>query len=84
MKCQCLKDEKKREKQYREKRPWWKVILGYCPYCGRYFKWRITTERRLTQYCDEKQNYMTACKECHADDNDYYEELWREYNAGRL
>ena len=100
MKCPYLKEEKKRAKQYREKRSWWKVLLGYCPYCGRYFRWRITTERRLTQYCDTKQNYMTerrltqycdtkqnymtACKECHDEDNAYYEELWREYNAGRL
>ena len=84
MRCPYLKEEKKREKKYRVKRPWWKVLLGYCPCCGRYFRWRITTKRRLTQYCDEKQNYMTACVECHQDDYDYYDELWREYNAGRL
>lgn len=84
MKCPYLKKEKKREKQYREKRSWWKALLGYCPCCGRYFRWRITVERRLTQYYDNKQNYMTACKECHDEDNAYYEELWKEYNAGRL
>lgn len=84
MKCPFLREEKKREKQYREKRSLWKILFGYCPCCDRYFRWPITTERRLTQYCDAKNNYMTACKECHKEDYDYYAELWKEYNAGRL
>ena len=84
MECSYLKEEKKREKQYREKRSLWKVLLGYCPCCGLYFTWPVTTERRHTQYCDEANNYMTSCKECHEEDNAYFDELWREYNAGRL
>ena len=84
MKCRYLKEEKKREKQYREKRSLWKVLLGYCPCCGRYFRWPVTTTRRHTQYCEESNNYMTSCRECHEEDNAYFDELWREYNAGRL
>ena len=71
-------------KLYRAKLPWWKWLLGYCPCCERYFRWPITTERRLTEYCDSKSNYMTACKECHYEDDTYYAERWEEYNAGRL
>lgn len=84
MKCRYLKDEKKREKQYRTKLPWWKWLLGYCPCCDRYFRWPVMTARRHTQYCDESNNYMTSCRECHEEDNAYFDELWREYNAGRL
>jgi hypothetical protein len=84
MKCPYLKEEKKREKKYRAKRSLWKVLFGYCPCCGLYFNWPVTTKRRHTQYCDEANNYMTSCKECHHEDDAYYDELWREYNAGRL
>ena len=83
-KCPIIKEQKRIAKSYRVKLPWWKWLLGYCPCCDRYFQWPVTTQRRLTQYCDEKQNYMTACKRCHHEDYDYYAELWKEYNAGRL
>lgn len=84
MKCLYLKEENKRKKQYRTKLPWWKWLLGYCPWCGHYFRWPVTVRPRHTQYCDEKSNYMTSCRECHEEDNAYFDELWREYNAGRL
>ncbi len=72
------------EKLFRTKLPWWKLLLGYCPCCGRYFRWRVTTERRHTEYHELKANYLTACKECHEEDDAYFDELWKEYNAGRL
>lgn len=84
MKCSYIKEEKKREKKYRAKRSLLKVLLGYCPCCGRYFRWPITVARRHTQYCEESNNYMTACVECHEEDNAYYDELWRDYYASRL
>jgi hypothetical protein len=71
-------------KLYRAKLPWWKWLLGYCPCCRSYFKWSVTTERRLTEFSDPRSNYLTACKECHYEDDSYYEELWKEYNASRL
>lgn len=83
-KCQLILEQKRIAKSYRAKLSRWKRLIGYCPCCNRYFRWPITTERRLTQYCEESNNYMTACKECHIEDYDYYSELWREYNAGRL
>lgn len=84
MKCPYLKEEKKREKQYREKRSLCKVLFGYCPCCDRYFRWPVTTTRRHTAYCEEANNYMTSCRECHEEDNAYYDELWKDYYAGRL
>ena len=84
MECAYLKEEKKREKKYRTMLPWWKWLLGYCPCCRRYFKWPVTTTHRHTQYCEEANNYMTSCRECHEEDNAYYDELWKDYYAGRL
>ena len=82
--CKIIKEEEKVAKSYRTKLPWWKWLLGYCTCCDRYLRWPITTERRHTQYCDTKNNYLTACKECHYEDDAYYDELWKEYNAERL
>jgi hypothetical protein len=62
----------------------WRRLLGYCPCCGRYFRWPITTQRRNTSYCEESCNFMTACKECHKEDYEYYAELWKDYYASRL
>ena len=70
--------------QYKKKRSWWKVVLGYCPCCERYFKWPVTVEHRRTAYCNDADNYLTSCKECHREDDAYFEDLWDEYNAGRL
>lgn len=80
MKCKYIPNVK----LYRAKLPWWKWLLGYCPCCDRYFKWPVTTERRRTQYNDPKSNYMTACSECHEEDDTYYDELWKDYYASRL
>lgn len=71
-------------KLYKTKLHWWKQLLGYCPCCGRYLRWPVTTERRHTEYHEMKDNYLTACKECHYEDDSYFDELWKEYNAGRL
>ena len=79
MKSSDCKDINRKCKQYRVKLPWWKRMLGYCPCCGRYFRWPVTTERRNTAYCKEANNYMTACQDCHKDDYEYYAELWNDY-----
>jgi hypothetical protein len=80
IKCKFISNTK----IYKLKLPWWKQLLGYCPCCGRYFRWPVTTERRCTEYSEPKNNYLTACKECHREDDDYYNDLWKEYYAGRL
>lgn len=71
-------------KLYAAKRSMMQKLFGYCPCCNRWFKWPITVARRHTEYCDEASNYLTACDECHEEDNAYFDELWRDYNASRL
>ena len=56
-----------------------KRLLGYCPCCERYFRWPVTTKRRNTQYVEESANYLTACKECHKLDDEYFDDLWNQY-----
>ena len=70
--------------RYTVHRKWWQRLLGYCPCCGRYFRYPITTERTLTAYVDDSENWLTACKECHRDAYEYYSELWDWYYATRL
>lgn len=66
-----------------DKRHWLQKFLGYCPCCGRWFQ-DVTSQRRLTEYENEESNYLMACKECHEEDDAYWEERWAEYNASRL
>ena len=70
--------------RYATKRSIIQKLFGYCPWCKRWFQWPITTERRHTQYFDPKSNYLTACMQCHEEDNAYYDELWKDYYASRL
>ena len=65
------------------KRNFIQKLFGYCPYCGRWLR-RITRERRITDYMDDESNWLTACEECHEEDDAYWEERWAEYNASRL
>lgn len=83
-KCKLIKAINKEKKKYKVKLPWWQKLFGYCPCCNRYFKWPVTTERRHTEYCEPSNNYLTACKECHYEDDSYFDERWEEYNASRL
>ena len=72
------------QKLYATPIPWYKRLFGYCPWCGRYFRYKVSTEIRNTQYADPASNWITACKDCRDEDYAYFEELWKEYNAGRL
>lgn len=72
------------KKVYAVRRSFFQRLFGYCPCCNRYFRKLVTTERRHTEYCEQRNNYLTACRDCHLDDDAYYDELWKEYNAGRL
>ena len=71
-------------KRYATKRSLIKKMLGYCPCCEQWFKWPVTTERRHTQYCEESNNYLTACPDCQYEDDAYFDELWKDYYASRL
>lgn len=51
--------------------------------CQRYFVY--PKKRRMnTQYENEESNYCEVCKECYEEIEEYWEERWAEYNAGRL
>lgn len=75
----CSKEYKAAAKKYREHLGIFKSLLGYCPQCGRWFRWPVKTKRRHTQYCEESSNWLTACKECHEEDDAYFDDLWNQY-----
>lgn len=64
------------KKRYATKRTFIQKLFGYCPYCGNFFQWPITTTRRYTEYDDPKDNYLTACPDCHDRDDIENDELW--------
>lgn len=74
-----LKKYKAAARKYKTHRSFIKGLLGYCPCCGRYFRYPVTTERRNSQYVNEAVNWLTACDECHFEDNLYFEDLWNTY-----
>ena len=80
----CNEEYKKARKKYARKISWWKKILGYCPWCERYFRYSVKTQRRNSQYGDEACNWITACKECREEDYDYFDELWKDYYSSCL
>ncbi len=58
-------------------------IFGYCDMCQAYFVY--PKRRRMnTQYNDEKSNYCTVCKSCFNEIEEYWNDRWQEYYAGRL
>lgn len=77
--CEACKEYRKDKKKYATKRTWWQILLGYCPWCGRYFRYSVKTSRRNTSYVDDASNWITGCKECREDDYEYFAELWNDY-----
>lgn len=82
--CEACKQYKKDKKKYATKRPLFEILLGYCPWCERYFRYGVKTVRRNTAYVSDAANWITACKECREDDYEYYAELWNDYYSGLL
>lgn len=60
-----------------------KKIFGYCPWCGRWFKYP-KRRRKSTQYNDEESNYVTCCIDCFEEIEEYWAERWNDYMATRL
>lgn len=50
-----------------------------CPCCKETCE--VNEYRRLTQYCQERDsdNYIVCCKDCKAEDDSHWEEMWKEY-----
>ena len=58
-------------------------IFGYCGMCNRWFVY--PKRRRMnTMYENEESNYCNVCEVCFEEIEDYWKELWDEYNSGRL
>lgn len=48
-----------------------------CPCCKRIKL--VSTHRRLTQYTDDRLNYLLCCKSCIGVDNSFYNDMWKDY-----
>lgn len=77
--CQACKEYIEERDKYAVYIPWYKRLLGYCPTCERYFRYNVKTHRRNTAYVNPEKNWMTACKKCRIDDDEYFAELWKDY-----
>lgn len=51
--------------------------LEKCNCCGK--KRKLDTYRRLTQYCNDKDNWITCCKDCKKEDDAHWKEMWKDY-----
>lgn len=54
-----------------------------CPCCGAW-QYGVLKRRLNTAYCNEDSNWQVSCERCYEKSIDYYNEMWAEYNAGRL
>lgn len=52
-----------------------KKILGYCPYCQRYFVYP-RTRRQITAYADDSKNFEHSCRRCFEDNKEYWLDIW--------
>ena len=59
------------------------VDLTICPCCGNHEP-DIGVRYRNTAYVDEDRNLLTSCGDCWLQDYLYYQDLWDDYNRGRL
>lgn len=60
----------------------WYMLIRKCPRCQS--RGKITLEHQNCAYVDEMSNYYWLCRDCHQEVYDLYQELWDDYNSGRL
>lgn len=58
-------------------------MIRRCKGCGR-IRMGVKSRRQNTAYITEKDNYITCCKQCFDMAEDYWAEMWADYNSGRL
>ena len=75
----CSRQYRAAKKKYAQHRNIIQKLFGYCPCCERYFRFGVKTQRRATAYVNEDLNWLTACRVCHEDDDEYYADLWEQY-----
>lgn len=62
---------------------WCPIDLTICPLCDRASE-TIALRRINTAYEDDGLNFQTGCWDCFDRTIEYYDDLWDEYNRGRL
>ena len=60
---------------------WIRYKTARCQHCGCFGAKR---QHQNTAYCDEDSNYLTLCKDCQQEADNYYDELWTDYYNGCL
>lgn len=48
----------------KDTRKWIYKVLGYCPYCRKYFRKGVMVHRRPTNYTHNHLNFLLACDYC--------------------
>lgn len=73
------------KKTYKDKVKYIKdVIMRNCgnPYCPKFSKAKFRGQN--TMYENNLSNYNFLCRECHEEVDAMWQEMWDEYNSGRL
>lgn len=52
-------------------------MLTECPCCKKQGK--VEEHRRLTQYSNSGDNYITCCKDCKVVDDEHWKWMWTDY-----
>ena len=67
-----------------DKRNWYLKMFGFCPYCGRWFRFGVKLRRQNTAYYKEEDNWIAACPDCFDEIEEYWAERWQEYYSSIL
>ncbi len=59
-----------------DNRNWFQKLFGFCPGCGRWFRFGVKRRRQNTAYADVESNYVTVCPECFDEIQELWAELW--------
>ena len=41
----------------------------------------VQRRRQRTQYVDDKENFKALCPECQKNEDEYWDEMWKDYYA---
>ena len=52
--------------------------------CDRCDSLDATRRQQRTAYVDEESNFATLCPQCQELEDEFWDEMWSEYYAGRL
>lgn len=61
-----------------------KKLFGYCPCCGRWFRYSTKHRKISVIYADGKTRYYLCCKKCFQDLEDEFEQKWQKAYKERV